>query len=147
MIDKKGGGIGEIPAQDVCERRERGNGLQGSVHMTQPGFAFGGADLERHMPHPQTRMPSFFLIAQRASEALDQEPSQVLLGLCQVCRVKRTQKGVRLNPPIKGFDESVKGLIIAEPGVYLGRLVIHNQMGVRPLKRRTSGAVYPLFLD
>lgn len=130
--------------QAVSERLKCRNGLHGGSHVAQPGFAFGGSDLERQMPHPQTRMTTFFLIAQGAAEALDQEPSQMPLGVRQILGIQGTQKRVGLNTLIKGFDESVKRLILADAGVNFDRFVSHSQVGGRRLMWHTLGAVYPL---
>ncbi len=68
------------------------------------------------------------------------------LGVCQVHWVQGAQKGICFNALIKSLDESVKGLIIADPGIDFSRLIIHSQVEVRPLTWHTLGAVYPLSL-
>ena len=79
-------------------------------------------------------MTALLLIAQGAAEALNQEPCQMKLGACQVRWVQRAQKRIRFNAAIKSLNEFVEGLIIADPRIDFGRLIVHNQMGVRPLK-------------
>ena len=135
MIDEKGGGIRKIATQSGLERRERRNNFHGGAHVPQPGFAFGKPDPKGHMAHSQARMAPFLLIMQRAAKALDQEPGQVHLGMCQVIGVQGPQNGVRLNTLIKGLDKIKERLIRTDAGIDFGRLVIHR------LNRRQAASV------
>ena len=44
----------------------------------------------------------------------------------QVCWVERTQEGIRVNALIKCLHKRMERLVIADPGVYFGRLIVHN---------------------
>lgn len=139
MIDQKSGRIRKIATQAVPKWLKCGNGLHGGIHVTQPGFTLGKPDLERDMPQPQTRMTTFFLITQGTAKALDQEPCEMHLGVCQVRRVKGPQNKIRFHALIKGFDKCVKGLIIADSGINFSRFIIHSQVEARtPLQHKSS---------
>ena len=73
-------------------------------HTAQPGIAFGSADLERHMAHPQARMAALSLVLRMTTEPLDQKQRKMFFGFRQVGRIQRTQNWVSLDANIKRGD-------------------------------------------
>jgi len=129
VVDEKSGGLREIASHHVPKRAELRSGLDGGGHVSQPSFTLGRPDAERHVAHTQTRVSALFLVALGTAEALDQEPDQVQLGVCQVRRVQRAQDGVSLDPTVESFNKSIKRPVVADGGVNLDGRIVHGQFG------------------
>jgi hypothetical protein len=55
-------------------------------HVGEPGVSFDLSNGERTMPHPQPGMPSFFLVAGRATPVLSQKKKLVFFPWFKILR-------------------------------------------------------------
>jgi hypothetical protein len=92
--------------------------IQRRAHVQQPVIPLHRADAERHVPHPQPRVPAQLVIGLRAAPVLDEEQPQVLLRGAEVFgRVHRAQHRVGGDLLVEPVDQPGKRLFAANGGV------------------------------
>src|ERR1035438_1619547 len=102
--------VPELGGQCVLKREL----VEGDPHVLQPGVAFGLADGEPDVPHPQPGVPAQLIVGAGTAPVLHEEQHQVFLGRAEVLgRVHRPQHGIFRHALIEPVDQSAEGLLPA----------------------------------
>jgi len=107
LIDHKRGHLLEKRSKKLFGLSRQSGIRKRFVHQLHPAVAGGLIDPERKVSRPQARMSSLFDVSLRASEPVDQEIAQALLGARTILlRVHRSENVVLRDLAIKRSHEA-----------------------------------------